>query len=76
MLFERVCEVFERNRKSTGFDDERFNLLAQQSSTLSSSRAGQFGYDSADAWLSVEQAVSDELRNNLVRGVRINGEIT
>jgi hypothetical protein len=68
-------DVVADNAETLGFDDELLDLAAEELGALFAGGVGTGGDDVADAGASFEEAVADQLRDDLVGGVGINLEL-
>jgi len=74
MRREGVEHLIEFNAHVLGFDDDLFDLVAEELSALFAAGIGQDGDDGADAGASFKQAFVDEVSDDLVGGVGIDFE--
>jgi hypothetical protein len=67
--------LFAVDAEALGFDDEFFDLVAEELGALLAGRVGQRGDDGADAGAGFEQPLGDEVGDDLVRGVGVDLEL-
>ena len=70
-----VEHLFALDAEALGFDDELFDLVAKELGALFFGGVGEWSDDSADAGAGFEQALGDQVRDDLVRGVGIDLEV-
>ena len=68
-------DVVAGDAEALGLDDELLDLAGEELGALPAGRVGTRGDDVADAGASLEEAVADELRDDLVGGVGIDLEL-
>ena len=67
-------DVVAGDAETLGFNDEFLDLTAEELGALFAGGVGTGGDDIADAGTSLEQAIADELRDDLVGGVGVDLE--